>query len=277
MITISNRDDLVKVSFYPDGTPNITFPNPDILQDICEMNYPVWIQWYATNYEELTILQLIVSELHDRNYRSLKLYMPYVPFARMDRTETNEDVASLKHFGKIINSMKFQQVKVLDPHSSVVEAVIDNCLIVHPTQLIQNILNEIGNIDCIFYPDQGSEKRYKPIHKDFNLPYLTAYKQRDWRTGKIEKLQILGDTYTIKGKNFLIVDDICSKGGTFLYAAKALKEHGANDIYLYITHCEKSILDGELIDRDDLLKKIYTTNSIFINTHPMIEVFNVRK
>ena len=75
----------------------------------------------------------------------------------------------------------------------------------------------------------------------------------------------------IKGKNILIIDDICSKGGTFYYAAKELKEAGAANIYLYVTHCENTIHEGELLN-SDLIKHIYTTDSILTKEHEKITV-----
>ena len=70
-----------------------------------------------------------------------------------------------------------------------------------------------------------------------------------------------------------IVDDICSKGGTFYHSALKLKEFGATNIYLYVTHCENSIYDGELLKNNGLIEKIYTTDSILTNTEsPKIEL-----
>jgi ribose-phosphate pyrophosphokinase len=66
----------------------------------------------------------------------------------------------------------------------------------------------------------------------------------------------------VKGKDVLIVDDICSRGGTFFHSAKALKAAGANKIYLYVTHLETTVFNGELLN-SGLVEKIYTTNSIF--------------
>ena len=62
------------------------------------------------------------------------------------------------------------------------------------------------------------------------------------------------------------------QGGTFFYSAKALKDLGANNIYLYVSHCENSIFEGELL-KTDFIKKIYTTNSIFTKKDEKIEVF----
>ena len=74
------------------------------------------------------------------------------------------------------------------------------------------------------------------------------------------------------GKDILIVDDICSYGGTFLHSAKKLKEFGANKIYLYVSHCENSILKGQLMS-SGLIERVFTTNSIFTESHERIEVF----
>ena len=66
----------------------------------------------------------------------------------------------------------------------------------------------------------------------------------------------------VKDKSIVIVDDICSYGGTFYYAAKALKELGAGNIYLHVDHCENSVLEGDMI-KSGLIKEIWTTDSIY--------------
>ena len=124
----------------------------------------------------------------------------------------------------------------------------------------------------LFFPDEGSVKRYSSLPK-YCGPYAFGIKRRNWLTGAIEGLDIVGDTEKIKGRNILIVDDICSKGGTFYHSASKLKELGASNIYLYVTHCENSIYDGELLKNNGLIEKIYTTDSILTNTEsPKIEL-----
>lgn len=109
-----------------------------------------------------------------------------------------------------------------------------------------------------FYPDNGCAKKYEGKIK---FPYLIGHKVRDWKTGNIENLDIVGN-YPSKNFNVLIVDDICSRGGTFYHAAKKLKEIGANKIYLFVTHLENSVFDGEMIN-SGLIEHIYTTKSIY--------------
>jgi ribose-phosphate pyrophosphokinase len=111
-----------------------------------------------------------------------------------------------------------------------------------------------------------------------SLPYKYAFgiKRRNWETGKIEGLDVAGCTEEIKNKVVLIVDDICSRGGTFYYSAKKLKELGAKAVYLYITHCENTILEGELLE-SGLIEKVYTTDSLFTKNHEKIEVIKLCK
>ena len=78
-----------------------------------------------------------------------------------------------------------------------------------------------------------------------------------------------------KGKKILIVDDICSRGGTFYHSAKKMKELGAEEVYLYVTHCENTILEGDLLT-SGLIEKVFTTNSIFTKEHEKIEIYDLR-
>lgn len=273
MILINAQSTGFTVGKYPDGTPAIT-ANYDLLRTWYNRQGYLEIEWFYENMDELFSVYLIAKYLKEKIGSNICLHMPYIPNARMDRTKSSSDVATMKYFADMINALEFTEVTVLDPHSTTVENTIKNLVIVPPIRFIKSALSDIKDIDLIFYPDHGSESRYETIHKEFNLPYLSGYKQRNWKTGKIEKLQIVGDTASIEGKNILIVDDICSKGGTFLYAAKALKEYGANDIYLYVTHCENTMLDGEMIN-SGLIKKIYTTDSIYQKEHSLINVFPI--
>ena len=263
----------VEIGNFPDGTMLINgiFANGYCSESLNE------ISWYYENDSELLALIFITKHLRANGNPNIVLFMPYIPNARQDRVKSNKDVFTLKYFAEVINDLKFDEVFVLDPHSYVSEALINNIRVISPEYLVKMVLQEIGRAEYVeplmFYPDEGASKRYSGMIK---LPYAFGIKKRDWQTGKILSLDVAGDIDKIKGNNILIVDDICSKGGTFYYAAKKLKELGAKNIYLYISHCENSILTGDLI-KSDLVKQIFTTNSIFTQEHPLIKVFDLEE
>lgn len=259
----------IKQNHFPAGELFIKLP--------AQENGIVNIEWLYENDAEL--FTLICIRRHYQNYEC-HLNLPYIGHARMDRVKSEEDVFTLKYFCEIINSLKFKTVWVHDAHSNVSLALIDRVTNINPAPFIEKAISNIGQTITIkinesstssliaFYPDEGAMKRYSD---DTKLPYAFGIKKRDWQTGKIQGLEIQNQEL-VKGKNVLIIDDICSRGGTFYHSAKALKSIGAKEIYLYVTHCENTILEGELLT-SDLIEKVYTTNSIFTKEHEKIEVF----
>ena len=259
-----NGSEIVQGSF-PDGTLLVKYAPEK------ECGYAE-IDWHYENDRELVTLIYLAKHLNAHGISRIKLFMPYIPNARQDRVKSDEDVFTLKYFAQVINSLDFESVTVLDPHSTVSEALIDRLVIQSPKENVRRVISEItqneGAEPFMFYPDEGASKRYSGM---VTLPYAFGIKKRDWKTGKILGLDVSGNTEEIKGKSVLIVDDICSKGGTFLFSAKKLKELGAENIYLYVSHCEKTILSGELIT-SGLIKKIYTTDSICNFEHELINI-----
>ena len=126
--------------------------------------------------------------------------------------------------------------------------------------------------DVIYFPDEGACKRYADLAciKNYGLPVIFGIKKRDFATGKILGLDVVSDI-DLKGKKVLIVDDICSAGGTFKFSAMKLKELGTSDVALYISHCEDNIQNGDLL-KTDLVSKIYTTDSILHISDSKIQI-----
>jgi ribose-phosphate pyrophosphokinase len=274
MITLNGKP--VDIGNFPDGT---------ILMKQGKLLGAPTIHWRYENDREFLALIYLVKHLNRLGYDFIDLYMPYIPNARMDRVKHDEDVFTLKYFAELLNSLNFDTVTVLDPHSNVSEALINNLRVLSPKKYINRVLDDIKvrveelynpmSFDVqkrcsltVFFPDEGSMKRYS---NSCDLPYAFGVKKRNWETGAIEGLDVEGATDLICGKDILIVDDICSRGGTFYHSAKKLKELGAKDIYLFVSHCEDTVLEGDLL-KGDLIKKLYTTDSIFTKSHEKIEV-----
>ena len=270
MITLNGKP--VEIGSFPDGTI--------LMKQGCDLTCrTLRFEWKYENDREFLGLIYLVKHLRNLGkqgnigYRFV-LHMPYIPNARMDRVKNVDDVFTLKYFAELLNSLEFDEVVVLDPHSSVSEALINN-LRTRPVAIKINILKAIINQPeknanglLMFYPDEGAMKRYSGM---VNRPYAFGIKKRNWETGIIEGLDVAGAVDQIAGKDILIVDDICSRGGTFYHSAKKLKELGAKDIYLYVSHCENTILEGDLL-KGDLIKKVFTADSIFTKSHEKVEV-----
>ncbi len=261
-----------EISSFPDGTPLIKKDlHAQLTNDVID------IVWTFESMAELPTVTMIAKDAKDRGAHT-QLFMPYIPNARMDRAYHDEDVFTLKWFADEINKCGFSRVCVFDPHSDVAPALIDKIEVHTPIREISEII-ENTDPDVIYFPDAGAMKRYESIvHEALNRAGCNAYiihgdKKRDWKTGKILGLDIIGEVKS--GEKVLMIDDICSYGGTMYYSAKKLKELGSGDIDMYVSHCENSILDPErahLFDDPNLIHTIFTTNSIFTGNHEKIHV-----
>lgn len=246
----------VEPEYYPDGTMKINLP-----MDIRTKENPVRIIWNYENEAELLRLIYITGHIRAQYQCDTELFLPYLPNARMDRVHETHEVFTLKYFCGIINSLGFSRVTVLDVHSSVGAALLDRVTVQQPDRYFTEAKEACGfrpETDCIFFPDEGSCKRYAGLCKGF-AHIAFGIKKRDWETGKILGLDVIGEIP--QGAKILIVDDICAYGGTVFHSAKKLKALGAGEIHVFFSHCENSIAQGELF-KGDLIAGIYTTDSI---------------
>ena len=266
---------------FPDGSLFLKYACENLGENLSEVNQ---ITWKYEGDQELFMLMCLVGKIRGENPNAdLALNLPYIPHARMDRVKNPEDILTLKYFATAINHLNFNRVDVFDPHSSVSTALIDRVRVNTPKDIINDVVGDIilntGKKVSLFFPDEGAMKRYSDMVK---APYCYGVKNRDWKTGKILNIEIKGEENM--GEVILICDDICSYGGTFYHSAKKLKQMGAQQVYLYVSHCESSIERGKFIQDDEtevslldssLLEKVYTTDSIDIGNHQMIKKINL--
>lgn len=260
----------IDLNNYPDGT---------LLMKFAKIGNNFEITW---NYEsDAELFALICTTKHLRRLNTnadITLFLPYLPNARMDRVKTETDVFTLKYFAEEINALGFSKVRVFDVHSAVSEYAINKIEVISPKPQIEYTLALINKgtdqVSTIFYVDEGGQKRYSDM---VHLPSVYGHKKRDWSTGKILGVEIIGDEELVKDKNILIIDDIIAYGGSIYHSALKLKELGCRNLFVYASHIEKSILDeqeGKLI-KSGLINRFYTTDSLFPISHEMIEIFKL--
>ncbi len=247
---------VVEQNRFPDGTLALKEINEDLLSD----NFANWIDWMYDGDEEMFTIMSLVDLIRRNSQGRIYLKMPYLPNARMDRIKTDAENFALKVFANWINGLGFDRIFVENVHSNVSNALVNNIVDSLPDDDIKTITKDY-DFDVIFFPDEGACKRYKDMDviKELGLPIAFGIKNRDWKTGEILNLDVMGAD--VKDKKVLIIDDICSKGFTFYYSGMKLRELGASDVRLYVTHCEDTIRGGKILDTD-VVSKVYTTDSI---------------
>lgn len=240
---------------------------------------PAWDEFYLVfeSNEDLFNLQVIKKWWDDvwpNNWA--RLIIEFFPYSQMDR-EIHEHLFSLKYVAQIINDMNFREVVICDPHSNVLAGLLNHCSIKYPViDFIEEeefMLDEDEKFpwDLFFYPDNGAAKKYGEL-LDSKYPYRFGNKKRNLKTGKIEKYEIIADKEDIEGKSILIIDDLVMGGRTFVEAAKALREMGAKEVDLYVTHLMPQARKFYCTKADGLIDNIFTNDSL-----GLIPVFNTEE
>lgn len=235
---------------YPDGQISV------VLLDN-EIDAPVHLLGRFNSYEDLFLI-LAANDACKTICNEIHLTLPYVFGSRSDRRFKSNQSFDLKIICDIINRCKFKSITLLDPHSDVLPALLStddtNVYVINQLTWILDAISEF-NIDMrdgiLVSPDAGAYKKIFKIGEYLNKPIITANKYRN-TDGDIT-LEVYGD---VKDKHCFIIDDICDGGYTFVTLAKKLKELGASQVDLFVTHGIFS--KGKL----DYVDKIYTTNSI---------------
>ncbi len=271
MIKIDGKE--VVIEKFPDGTPRIK------IDPFIGYEGSVEVTWFYESNDELMYLIFIKKHL-DRHIPNefISLFLPYIPNARMDRTKNDDEVFTLKYFCDFINWLNFSTVSVLDAHSDVSVALLNNCYNETPKEFMEYVIKKIGEEVILYFPDSGAAKRYSELFPD--IQYCYGEKNRDWKTGKILGLTVRTNGIDLAGKNVLMADDIIAFGGSLHFGAAELKKCGAGRIYAYATHTENSVLDkekGTLIKdlENNTVERLFTTNSLFSGKHEKITVMEV--
>lgn len=252
-----------KISKFPDGQQTVDVTPSDVQRFYKDI---IQISSRLTSFKDLELIICANQALKNNGAEKISLYVPYFLGARSDRKFQEGGVNYLKQvICPIINSQNFHSVHVLDPHSDVLEACLNNYHKEDNHLLVDDALSYLikdGEEDSVVFvsPDAGAYKKIFDVAKKFGIKnIITATKVRDLVTGNIIRTEV-PDLEEMEGKMFVIIDDICDGGRTFVELAKVIKDNTHNaKIYLVVTH---GIFSNWYEDLRPVIDQIFTTNSV---------------
>lgn len=240
LVDIEKSDIKYKISNFPDGQQTV---------DIVEVNIgkllgkTVQINSRLNSFKDLELIICTNQSLKNLGVLDVHLYVPYFLGSRSDRKFMTGGVNYLKQvICPIVNSQNFKSVTVMDPHSDVLESCLNNYNKINNFDLVDDALSYLikdGEEDKVVLvsPDAGAYKKVYDVAREFNIEkIITANKVRDMKTGNILRTEIpVLDQHN--DLMYVIVDDICDGGRTFVELAKVIKEgRPTAKVYLIVTH-----------------------------------------
>lgn len=240
MIKIFGGNEWLELKFwtFPGGERNVRIISPEKITKFLSFT----IECIFKSSDDIIDLLLLVNAIRNvAKNTALRLRIPYFPFARQDRVMVPGEPLALQVMASIINSCKFNEVEVWDPHSDVLAGMFDpgTLVIIDQTEAcrLNLLLAGITNPNTFLVsPDAGALKKIYKTAKNFNVSVIEAQKVRLVKTGEIVKT-IVHFVETEPRPKFIILDDICDGGRTFIELAKELRYvYGDCVIKLVVTH-----------------------------------------
>ena len=227
----------------------------------------VFVTHRLNSFNDLGLFCLAIDALRRMGVHRIKAIIPYFPAARQDRVMIPGEPLSVKVYADIINALQLDEIQVLDPHSEVTPALLNNCTVIPNYHFIEEVIQKIGNEVLLISPDGGALKKiYKVSEYLGGVEVVECSKSRDVKTGKLSGFKVYSDN--LDGKDCLIVDDICDGGGTFIGLAEELKSKNVGNLYLAVSHG----IFNKGFESLSVFQKIFTTNSFKDIVNDKVEV-----
>lgn len=274
LVDLNKSDIKYQIQKFPDGQQNIVIKG---INQLLKSRDPllfdnIKIKSRLNNWLDLELITCAVASLRELGVEEIHLYTPYIMGARSDRKFEEGGNNYLKDvICPIINSLNFKTVTCIDPHSDVLEACIKGFRKQSNFDIVKWSLHELRPIGCGFddyrdnniiliSPDAGASKKIYKLAEQIGYKgdIITCSKDRD-TDGKLTKTVVSIDIRTNK-RDFIIIDDICDGGATFINIAKEIKKSPFTNvkIYLIVTH---GIFSKGVAELSSYFDGIYTTNS----------------
>lgn len=185
--------------------------------------------------------------------------VPYYGYARSDKKDRPRVPIAAKLVSNLIATAGAQRVLTIDLHAAQIQGFFDipvDHLFAAPVFIGYYQANPLPNLTVVA-PDTGGAERARAYAKRLGAGLALCDKRRE-KANEAEVMNVVGD---VRGRNCLVVDDMCDTGGSLTKVARALKNAGAEHIHACFTH---PVLSGEACEklRDSDIEQIVTTNTI---------------
>ena len=195
--------------------------------------------------DNLMELLIMLDALRRSSARRKTAVIPYFGYARQDRKSSPRTPISAKLVANLITEAGADRVLTLDLHAGQIQGFFDipvDNLFAAPLFAEDIRARYEGRDIMIVSPDVGGVVRARALATRLNVDLAIIDKRRE-RAGVSEVMNVIGD---VRGRDCLLVDDICDSGGTLCNAADALIANGAKSAGVYVTH---GVLSGGAVAR----------------------------
>ena len=223
--------------------------------------------------DNLMELLIMIDAARRASAERITAVIPYYGYARQDRKDQPRVPITAKLVANLIVSAGANRVLTMDLHANQIQGFFD--IPVDHLYAINNLCEyflskELKNL-VVVSPDVGGIKMARAYAKRLNADLAIVDKRR-YNPEETSVMHLLG---SVKGKNAILIDDICATAGSLVEAIDALIKEGVKDVYAAVSH---GILSGPAISRlkkCTALKELVMTDSIPLDKEKQISKIKV--
>lgn len=211
--------------------------------------------------ENLMELLLLMDAAKRASAARVTPVIPYFGYARQDRKDQPRVAISAKLVANMVSAAGANRLLAVDFHSHQLQGFFDlpvDHLYASPVLVSHYRQKQLKDL-VVVAPDVGSAKMARGFAKRLNATFAIIDKRRA-AANVAEVMNVVGE---VEGRDCLIPDDMIDTAGTMAEAIKALKNLGANEIYVCATH---GVFSGPAIQRlkDSPVTEVTVTNTIHL-------------
>jgi ribose-phosphate pyrophosphokinase len=172
--------------------------------------------------------------------------IPWFPYSRQDRKAKPREPISGRLVADMLQLAGVDRLLTMDLHAGQIQGFF-TIPVDHMTaqQLFARHFRDLGfNGDDVVSvaPDAGRAKVAVRFAEMLDADFAVMHKTRPAH----EQAAVTEVTGRVRDKICIVGDDVTTTGGTLIAGARALREHGAREVWVYVTH---ALLNGEGLER----------------------------
>ncbi len=217
---------------FPDGESYIRIPENCKGKEVLLIH-----RCYPSPNDNLVKLFLMLDAIRSQSPSSLRAFVPYLPYARMDKSVKEGEAVSAETICRMLKSLGCAELITLDCHFIKKGAGIHEWagLRIRNISAADALLAQLRKKApgaLVISPDQGASymakggKSMKKVRGEYGEMGGATYRH----VAKFEA------DFDVKGKDVIIIDDMVSTGSTMIKAVKVLKDGGAKRVFCAATH-----------------------------------------